>query len=66
MGNYALDNGNVFVVFLFYNIHHMKNNVTSPGFSIQVAFKFLVNAFKSIFESGDNREFKRLKDFIAS
>ncbi len=28
--------------------------------------KFFGLAFKSLFESGNNKEFKRLKDFIAS
>jgi hypothetical protein len=46
----------------------MKNYTTThtQSFSFNALLKFFGNAFKSIFESGDNREFKRLKDFIAS
>ncbi|HQW93843.1 MAG TPA: hypothetical protein PKY28_12125 [Ferruginibacter sp.] len=44
----------------------MKNQTTAPSPSVNVLLKFLMNALKSIFQSGDDREFRRLKDFIAS
>lgn len=44
----------------------MKNQTTAPGFTTAVLMKFFINAFKSIFQSGHDREFKRLKDFISS
>lgn len=44
----------------------MKNYTTSQHFSFITIFKILGNAVKNFFESGSNRDFKRLKDFISS
>jgi plasmid replication initiation protein len=44
----------------------MKNYTTTQQFSANTILKFLGNALKNFFQTGDNREFKRLKDFISS
>jgi len=44
----------------------MKNYTTSQSLNLNSVLKFIGQAFKSLFESGNNREFRRLKDFIAS
>jgi len=44
----------------------MKNTTPSHSISFNVVLKLLGEAFKSLFQSSTNREFKRLKDFIAS
>jgi len=45
----------------------MKNyTTTTQHFSVTALFKALGNALKNFFESGSNRDFKRLKDFISS
>ena len=45
----------------------MKNyTTTAPHFSVTGLFKALGNALKNFFESGSNKNFKRLKDFISS
>jgi hypothetical protein len=45
----------------------MKNyTTTEPHFSVTAIFKLLGNALKNFFESGSNKDFKRLKDFISS
>lgn len=44
----------------------MKNYTTTQPTTLNVVLKFLGQAFRSLFESSHNREFKRLKDFIAS
>jgi hypothetical protein len=44
----------------------MKNNTPTQIISFNAVLKILGQAFKSLFESPTNREFKRLKDFIAS
>jgi len=44
----------------------MKNYTTTQHFSVTALFKALGNALKNFFESGSNRDFKRLKDFISS
>ncbi|MGB4844041.1 MAG: hypothetical protein WBP16_06235 [Ferruginibacter sp.] len=44
----------------------MKNYTTKQSFNFNTVLKFFGQAFKSLFESSHNREFKRLKDFIAS
>jgi hypothetical protein len=44
----------------------MKKNSTSGPTVLSVLFKSLTAALGSIFQSSNNREFKRLKDFIAS
>jgi hypothetical protein len=44
----------------------MKNNTTNQQYAVDAILKFLANAFKSLFQSGSNRDFKRLKDFISS
>jgi hypothetical protein len=44
----------------------MKNYTTEQHFSVVTLFKALGNALKNFFESGSNRDFKRLKDFISS
>jgi hypothetical protein len=44
----------------------MKNYTTTQSITFNAVLKFLGDAFKSLFESSNNREFKRLKDFIAS
>lgn len=44
----------------------MKNNTTAQSFSLLAILKFIGNAIKGFFQSGDNRDFKRLKDFISS
>lgn len=42
------------------------NRTGTPHSTLKVLFRSLIAAVKSVFESGSNREFKRLKDFIAS
>jgi hypothetical protein len=45
----------------------MKNyTTTAQHFSVSGIFKALGNVLKNLFESGSNRDFKRLKDFISS
>jgi hypothetical protein len=45
----------------------MKNNIsTTKHYSFSGIFKALGNALKKLFESGNNRDFKRLKDYISS
>ncbi|MFM6924831.1 MAG: hypothetical protein ACKOU7_04965 [Ferruginibacter sp.] len=44
----------------------MKNHANTQQFAVNAFLKFLGNALKSLFQSGDNRDFKRLKDFISS
>jgi len=45
----------------------MKNNTATPqGVTFNAILKLLGQALKSVFQSPTNREFKRLKDFIAS
>ncbi|HQW82928.1 MAG TPA: hypothetical protein PK987_00620 [Ferruginibacter sp.] len=44
----------------------MKSKTNTQGIAIYAVFKFIGRAFKSLFESQNNREFKRLKNFIAS
>jgi hypothetical protein len=44
----------------------MKNHATTQPFAVGTFFKFLGNALKSLFQSANNRDFKRLKDFISS
>jgi len=45
----------------------MKNNTTTPqGVNFNAVLKLLGQALRSLFQSPTNREFKRLKDFIAS
>ena len=46
----------------------MKNytTTTEQQFSVAGIFKVLGNALKNLFESGSNKDFKRLKDFISS
>jgi hypothetical protein len=44
----------------------MKNDTTTQQFSANAFLKFLGNAIKNFFQSGNNRDFKRLKDFISS
>jgi hypothetical protein len=44
----------------------MKNYTTAQQFSVTAIFKALGNALKNFFESGSNRDFKRLKNFISS
>ncbi len=43
----------------------MKSNTPTQGISFSAVLKFVGEAFKSLFESSNNREFKRLKNFIA-
>jgi len=45
----------------------MKNSTVTPqGVTFNAVLKILGQAFKTLFQSSTNREFKRLKDFIAS
>lgn len=45
----------------------MKNNTsTTHSVTLNAVLKLLGQAFKTLFQSSDNREFKRLKDFISS
>jgi len=44
----------------------MKNDTTTQQFPANAFFKFLGNALRNFFISGNNRDFKRLKDFISS
>lgn len=39
---------------------------SSTGISLNTVLKLLGAAFKSLFQSSSNRDFKRLKDFISS
>jgi hypothetical protein len=53
-------------VFLIYKIQFMKNDTPTHAITLNAVLKFVGEAFKSLFESNNNREFKRLKNFIAS
>ncbi len=44
----------------------MKNHNPNHGITFNAVLKFVGEAFKSLFQSNHNREFRRLKDFIAS
>jgi len=44
----------------------MKNHTSTQSSALNAVLKFFGQAFKSLFESSHNREFKRLKDFITS
>ena len=44
----------------------MKNIQTSQPSALAVLLKSISTAFASLFQSGSNREFRRLKDFITS
>jgi len=44
----------------------MKNDITTQGLTLNAVLKFWKNVFRSVFESGNNRDFKRLKDYISS
>lgn len=54
-------------VLLKCKIWRMKNyTTTAQHFSVTAIFKLLGNAVKNFFESGSNKDFKRLKNFISS
>ena len=62
---------NVLRVCIFnFQIRRMKNHSTTHqphhGISFSAVLRLLGQALKSLFESPTSREFKRLKDFIAS
>ncbi|HMI78416.1 MAG TPA: hypothetical protein VK484_06455 [Ferruginibacter sp.] len=44
----------------------MKNDTPTHGITFNAVLKFVGEAFKSLFQSHNNREFRRLKNFIAS
>jgi hypothetical protein len=44
----------------------MKNYTPNHRSTLSTVLKFVGQAFKSLFQSSNNREFKRLKDFITS
>jgi|GEM_PF-3938925 len=45
----------------------MKNTTPTPqNGTFNAVLKILGQAFKTLFQSSTNREFRRLKDFIAS
>lgn len=44
----------------------MKPKTNSQSLTFNAVLKFFGQAFKSLFESNSNSEFKRLKNFIAS
>lgn len=44
----------------------MKNNAPISKSAFSVFFKHLTKNFVALFESGNKREFQRLKDFITS
>jgi hypothetical protein len=44
----------------------MKNNVYQKKSALSVFFSHLAKNFVALFESGNKREFQRLKDFITS
>jgi len=44
----------------------MKNHNPNHVITLNAVLKFVGEAFKSLFQSNNNREFRRLKDFIAS
>jgi len=44
----------------------MKNNVYQRKSAFSVFFSQLAKNFVALFESGNKREFQRLKDFITS
>lgn len=44
----------------------MKNRVYQRKSTLSVFFSNLVKNFAALFESGNKREFQRLKDFITS
>lgn len=53
-------------VLLIFKIQCMKNNTHNLGFTFNDVLKFVSQAFKSLFQSSRNREFRRLKDYISS
>lgn len=44
----------------------MKNRNTSLSFLFSFGLKLIARGLKNLFESGNNKDFKRLKDFISS
>ncbi|HNU86888.1 MAG TPA: hypothetical protein PKJ94_01270 [Ferruginibacter sp.] len=44
----------------------MKSHNPHHAISLNVVLKLVSDAFRSLFQSSNNRDFKRLKDFIAS
>lgn len=44
----------------------MKNITSTLGFTVKDVLKFVGSAFKSLFQSNHNRDFQRLKNYIAS
>ncbi|HMX37043.1 MAG TPA: hypothetical protein PKL81_09765 [Ferruginibacter sp.] len=44
----------------------MKSHNPHHAISFQTVLKFMSEAFRSLFQSSQNRDFQRLKDFIAS
>ena len=49
-----------------FQIQYMKNNSVPHGISFNAVLKILGEAFKSLFQSSNKKEFRRLKDFITS
>ncbi|HMU09328.1 MAG TPA: hypothetical protein PKC54_04935 [Ferruginibacter sp.] len=44
----------------------MKSHNPQHAITFNLVLKFVSDAFRSLFQSNHNRDFKRLKDFIAS
>ena len=44
----------------------MKNQTPKLGFTLLDVVKFIGQAFKSLFQSNNNREFRRLKDYLTT
>jgi hypothetical protein len=61
-----LDKGACNFVILSQNPIKMKKPLSPQPSPLSVLLKSLAAVFNSFFQSSSNREFKRLKDFIAS
>lgn len=44
----------------------MKKNTPTLGFTMYDVLKFVGEAIKTLFQSNDNRDFKRLKNYLSS
>ena len=53
-------------VLLKSKIQNMKKETATPESSFNLILKFFGQLFKTLFVNSDNREFQRLKNFIAS
>jgi len=79
-GNYATDKGVKLLLekenlcfyfipikkFFIFKFNSMKNDAYESKSAFSVFFKHLAKNFAALFESGNKKEFQRLKDFITS